>query len=152
MHIVSAKLSYLYTMTLSFKELKKREVINIADGKSLGHICDLTLKFPSGTLAGISVPGKKTCGLFKIFDKCEMFIEERKILKIGSDVILVNLKCSDVCADSTSVNVNEKVKPCPPPNPCAPNPCPPKLPTCEDLFGPIKKVDNRIDTEDYMWN
>ena len=153
LHIVNNLLSYLYIMTLSFKELKKREVINVADGKSLGHICDLTLNFPSGTLAGISVPGRKSNCFLKFFDKCELFIEESKILKIGSDVILVNLKCADVCADSSSVNVNEKAKHCPPshcpPNPCA-NPCPPKPPTCEDLFGPIKKVDNRIDTDDYM--
>ena len=125
---------------LSYNELKKREVINIADGKSLGHICDLTLNFPSGTLAGISVPGRNSKGILKLFDKCQLFIEQNKIIKIGSDVILVNLKCSDVCAESTSVSVNQEKK-----STC----CPPKPPTCEDIFGPNKKADCRIDTDDY---
>ena len=137
-------------MILTYKDLKKREVINIADGKSLGCICNLALNFPSGTLAGIYVPGKKSRGIFKIFDKCELFIEENKIQKIGSDVILVNLKCGELCSESSSVKVSQEKNNCCPPTPCVPKPCSPKPPTCEELFGNIKKVDNRIDTDDYM--
>ncbi len=138
-------------MILTYKDLKKREVVNVADGKSLGSICNLALNFPSGTLAGIYVPGKKSRWLFKIFDKCELFIEESKISKIGSDVILVNLKCGELCSESASVKVRQEKNNCCPPTPCVPNSCPQKPPTCEQLFGTAKGVDNRIDEDDYMW-
>ena len=76
-------------MELSFNELKKRDVINISDGRCLGRITDLKLCFPEGILVGISVPGKKAKGIFRIFDKSEIFIDVNKIIKIGGDVILV---------------------------------------------------------------
>lgn len=101
-------------MELSFNELKKREVINVVDGKSLGCITDLSISFPTGIFTGITVPGKKTNWFINLFSKSEMYIERTKIQKIGSDVILVDLKCGDVC--SPSVPANSK-KPCPPCNP-----------------------------------
>ena len=51
--------SYLYTMDISYRELQKRDVINLPDGKCLGKITDLVLKFPEGVMTGICVPGKK---------------------------------------------------------------------------------------------
>ena len=77
-------------MELSFNELKKRDVINISDGRCLGRMTNLKLKFPQGLLTGIYVPGKKR-GFFGFFDKSEIFIEVNKILKIGGDVILFDL-------------------------------------------------------------
>ena len=59
-------------MELSFKELKKREVVNVADGKSLGNITDLTLDFPKGVLTGIIVPGKKLNCITKLFNRTEI--------------------------------------------------------------------------------
>lgn len=107
-------------MELTFNELKKRDVINIADGKCLGRITDLKLKFPEGKLVGIFVPGRKTRRIFCLFDKSEMYIEEQKIIKIGGDVILVDIKC-----ESSS----SPIKPCPPQRPPYPPPCPaPKQP------------------------
>ena len=49
----------MVNMELSFKDLKKREVINLADGSSFGHITDLVLSFPKGNLVAIVVPGKR---------------------------------------------------------------------------------------------
>ena len=78
-------------MDLSFKDLQKREVINMPDGRCLGHIVDLTLSFPKGVMIGITVPAKKSIlNVFGFYEK--MFIEDYKIKKIGSDVILVDLK------------------------------------------------------------
>ena len=92
-------------MNLSFKDLSKREVINVTDGKCLGHIVDLTLSFPKGIMIGITVPSKKSIfNIFGLYDR--IFIEEYKIKKIGTDVILVDLNAVPV-----------KVQP----NPC--NPC-----------------------------
>ena len=105
-------------MELSFNELKKRDVINIADGKCLGRMTDLKLCFPEGILVGISVPGRKSKGIFKFFDKSEIFIDVSRIVKIGGDVILVDMRRQESCLPP---------KPKPMPNqPCTPqNPCPP---------------------------
>lgn len=136
-------------MELSFKELKKRDVINIADGKCLGRVTDLRLCFPEGILTGISVPGKKSIGLFSFLNKSEMFIGVEKILKIGGDVILVDLR-KGVKAD----------KPCiPPPKKPTPPPCPPPHPPHgrdEREFGGgisqgefINSFGQRMDESDY---
>ncbi len=80
-------------MELSFKELSKREVVNVTDGKCLGHIVDLTLDFPKGIMSGITVPSKKS--IFNCLGWYEkIFIESYKIKKIGKDVILVDLTAS----------------------------------------------------------
>lgn len=100
-------------MELSFKELKKREVINVADGKSLGNITDLTLDFPKGVLTGIIVPGKKLNCITKLFNRTEIYISQSKIIKIGNDVILVDLKCGELCAESvTLTKYGAKNNPC----------------------------------------
>ncbi len=78
-------------MELTFSELRKRDVINIADGRCLGRVNDLKLCFPDGVLTAIGVPGKKR-GIFSIFDKSQVFIGVNAILKIGGDVILVDLR------------------------------------------------------------
>ena len=102
-------------MNLSFKELKKREVINIADGSSLGYITDLTISFPTGVFTGITVYGRKTNWFIRLFSRNETFIDRSKISKIGSDVIIVDLKCGDTCMPSVPANV--KKKDCSPCNP-----------------------------------
>ena len=113
-------------MQLSFRELRKKDVINVSDGRCLGRIIDLTLSFPQGILTGITVPGRKSCG-FRLFDRNDIFIEENKILKIGGDVILVNLK-----GEGNFV----------PPNPKNPQ-C--HKPTCQDIICDA----SRIDQSDY---
>ena len=114
-------------MNLSFNELKKREVINVADGTSFGHIIDLEISFPKGKLIAIIVPSKRGGGFFGLFDRGKMRIEESNIIKIGGDAILVNVKCGDACASSVNLNPlcpTPRPAPCPPPFGCAP-PCPP---------------------------
>ncbi len=107
-------------MQLSFKERKKRDVINVADGRNLGSITDLSLVFPSGLFTGITVPGKKVNWFLRLFQKSEMFIERSKIQKIGNDVILVDLKCGDLCANSVPAN-NKKPSGCQNIFPCSSN-------------------------------
>ena len=161
-------------MILSDKELRKRDVVNISDGRSFGKITDLQLDFPCGTLKGIVVCDRRRGGIFGFWCKNEIFIDERNIIRIGGDVILVNIKNSDVIS-SDVVEVNDKravkncgssgssqnrpprpapcpppVSPCPPPVvPCQPPvpPCPPQQKPCENdvLYG----EDVRIDFEDY---
>lgn len=107
-------------MELSYKDLKKRMVVNIADGKSLGQINNLSLKFPEGFLTGIFVPGRQENFIIRLFSKSKIFIPEKNIIKIGGDVILVNLNCGDTCSDNVTTN-KAKIVPTVKPNPC--NPC-----------------------------
>ena len=135
-------------MELTFDELKKRDVINVADGRCLGNVVDLRLSFPKGVLLGIYVPGRRKSGIWHLFDKSVIYISEKRIIKIGGDVILVNLSLSE----------EKPTKPqCPPPcSPQCPPPCPPKHPTCstsvnigDEDFGIFGNMGDRINTDDY---
>lgn len=75
-------------METSFCELKKKEVVNLADGKRLGRVSDVVFTYPEGKVLGIVVPGGK--GLR--FCKSDLFIELKQVTKIGVDVVLVDLK------------------------------------------------------------
>ena len=75
-------------MDIAFTDLKEKEIINVNDGKKLGHIIDFLFDIESGQVKGVVVPGSR-----KIFRKTEdIFIPLEKIRKIGGDVILVKLR------------------------------------------------------------
>ena len=72
----------------TFCELKEREIINVADGKRLGRVFDMA--FSCGKITGLMVPGEKK--FFKnITGTDSLFIPWQCVLKIGDDVILVDL-------------------------------------------------------------
>ena len=139
-------------MILSYRELRKRDVVNIADGRSFGKITDLQIEFPRGTLKGITVCDRRRGGFFGLWCKNEIFISEKNVIRIGGDVILVNIKNCDAL-NAASVDVNEKsadknsVPSCPPKPPCPPSPCPPVLPFGGDICGTREEVGT--DFEDY---
>lgn len=147
-------------MELTFKDLKRRDVINVSDGKSLGNITNINISFPKGIMTGIMVPGKRVNCITRIFSKGSLYIPDNKIIRIGNDVILVDLKCGDYCAESTNVKSQKnnsfyssggnfsaqsgsdfRSPPCPPPcppnNPCQNScpPCPPPCPPHDKSFG-----------------
>ena len=73
----------------SFTEMSRKTVINVADGRELGHVCDMIFNNCGGVL-GFVVPGKKS--FFKSLTSADnLFIPWNRIIKIGSDVILVEL-------------------------------------------------------------
>ena len=74
-------------MELSFSELRAKEVINTQDGKRLGRACDVVLCYPENRWLGIVVPGGKGFG----GKKNGLFIDLKNIVKIGEDVVLVNI-------------------------------------------------------------
>ncbi len=74
-------------MELSFNDLRAKEVVNTQDGKKLGKVCDLVFCYPENKILGIVVPGNKTFA----FKKEELFIDLRNVVKIGDDVVLVNV-------------------------------------------------------------
>ncbi len=102
-------------MEINYSELKKKEVVDVSNGKNLGKISDLIIDEKSGKILKIVVPGRKG------FLNCEeYFIDYDCIVKIGDDAILYK-KCIP--------------KPdCPPPR-CEPD-CPP--PKCENNF-PLRR-------------
>jgi len=74
-------------MEISFSLFKDKEIVNIYDGKKLGHATDVCFDKNFGTVLGIVVPGEK-----KLFKKAEeIFIPISNIKKIGEDVVLVKL-------------------------------------------------------------
>lgn len=74
-------------MEVSFSELRAKEVVNTQDGRKLGRVCDIVLCYPENKWLGIVVPGSR--GFAR--KKNELFIELRNIVKVGEDVILVNV-------------------------------------------------------------
>ena len=74
-------------MVYTFKDLKKKDVVNVIDGKNLGKINDLIIDTKCGQILKIVVSGKKFGSLF--CDNIE--INFNKITKIGEDSILVKL-------------------------------------------------------------
>lgn len=74
-------------MDISFNDLKIKEVVNLYDGKRLGHIIDMVFDSMSCKVLGVVVPAEK-----KLFQKKDdIFISVEKIKKVGDDVILVKL-------------------------------------------------------------
>ena len=75
-------------METSFCELKRKEVVNLADGKRLGRVTDVVFTYPEGKVQGIVVPGGRG---FR-WGKADLFIELKCVTKIGVDVVLVDIR------------------------------------------------------------
>ena len=73
-------------MEISFTELRAKEVVNTQDGRRLGRVCDVVLCYPENRWIGLVVPNGRGWG-----KKHELFLELKHIVKIGEDVILVNV-------------------------------------------------------------
>lgn len=72
-------------------DLRKKEVINVTDGKSLGLIYDIEIDVEKGIITAIIVPGGGR--FFSFFGRNDdLVISWERVVKIGIDVILVELK------------------------------------------------------------
>ena len=76
---------------ISTDKLKNKEVINIANGRSLGFVYDIEVDLEKGVIDGIVIPGQR--GFMGFFSKGEgdTVIKWDKVRTIGDDVILVDL-------------------------------------------------------------
>ena len=76
---------------ISTDKLKNKEVINIADGRSLGFVYDIEVDLQKGVIDGIVIPGPR--GFMGLFSKGEadLVVKWDKVRTIGDDVILVDL-------------------------------------------------------------
>ena len=78
-------------MESSFLELRCKEVVNVLDGRKLGHIVDIVFDLATARILGILVPGEKTgWNVFKSAN--QLFIPFGCIVKIGEDAILVEVQ------------------------------------------------------------
>ena len=74
----------------SFLELRCKEVVNVVDGKRLGHITDVVFDLQTAKITGLVVPGNKS--FWNVFKSgTELFIPLSQIVKIGEDAVLVEL-------------------------------------------------------------
>ena len=76
---------------MSYSELRRKEVINICDGRKLGKPIDLILN-DSACVQALVVPGRSG-GLLSFFrqDREGCVIDWSKVRRIGDDVILVEV-------------------------------------------------------------
>lgn len=89
-------------MEISFCELRTKDVINIYDGKNLGKIIDMVIDTKTCKICGIVVPCDRS--IFNIFSSSpDIFIPFCKIIKIGKDIIIVEL--SPIISKQTSQEV-----------------------------------------------
>ena len=91
-------------MELNFSTLKCKQVININDGQCLGKTKDLVFEYPEGKIRGIVVSG--TTRFFCFSKEDDLFIDWKRIITIGEDVVLTKLK-----------ETPPDPRPCPPPRP-----------------------------------
>lgn len=74
----------------SFLELRCKEVVNVVDGRRLGHVTDVVFDLQTAKITGLVVPGNKS--FWNVFKNgTELFIPFTQICKIGDDTILVEL-------------------------------------------------------------
>ena len=77
-------------MESTFLELRCKEVVNVVDGRRLGHVIDIVFSLSSFCVQGIVVPGDKS--FWNVFKKgSELFIPFNQVLKIGEDMIMVEV-------------------------------------------------------------
>ena len=79
---------------INLSEMKEKEVINVRDGSRLGMIYDFEMDLKKGEVTAIIIPGPgKIMGIFG--KNNDIIIDWRKIVKIGEDIILVDLKIDE---------------------------------------------------------
>ena len=77
-------------MQSKISELEERQIINIADGKCLGSMKDIELDLEEGRIRYIVLPG--STGLWGLLqNRDELLIPWENVVRIGIDVVLVNL-------------------------------------------------------------
>ncbi|MEW5761655.1 MAG: YlmC/YmxH family sporulation protein [Bacillota bacterium] len=75
---------------LKISDLRMREIVNIVDGRRMGLIKDIDIDLENGRIAALILPGpSRLLGLLGKDE--EVVIPWEKIVKIGVDVILVEV-------------------------------------------------------------
>ena len=72
-------------------DFRRKEVINITDGKRLGFVQDVCADLETGKITSIIVPGSNNKILNFFSSENDIIIEWEKIRCIGEDLILVEI-------------------------------------------------------------
>lgn len=72
-------------------ELRTLDVINITDGRRLGHVFDIALDVDSGQIRALVVPTEKPSWFSFFRQGADVEVPWDCVVKIGIDVILVEL-------------------------------------------------------------
>ena len=84
---------------MSLSELREKDVVNVDTGKKLGKVMDIEFCVSTGCVQAIVVPGPcKVGNLFK-GERSGVVIPWERIVRIGDDVILVQLLPGDIQED-----------------------------------------------------
>lgn len=81
---------------MSLSELRTKDVVNVDTGKKLGKVMDIVFCTSSGCVQAIVVPGQFRVGLLFKGEKSGVVIPWERIVRIGDDVILVQLLPGDL--------------------------------------------------------
>jgi len=73
-------------------DLMEKEIINICDGSRLGYIEDVILNIKEGNVCSFIISNKKQCFCFFEKKEEELKISLNNIVRIGDDIILVEIK------------------------------------------------------------
>lgn len=78
---------------IKLSDLRVRDVVNVADGKRLGLLCDIEIDLDSGRISALVLPGSTR--LFGLFghDR-DIVVPWRDVVRVGEDVILVDVPVS----------------------------------------------------------
>ncbi|MCE7794689.1 YlmC/YmxH family sporulation protein [Salipaludibacillus sp. CUR1] len=82
---------------LNMSELQSKDIVNLSDGKLLGHLTDIDIDLERGRVNSIVIGGGRMKNLFQKDE--ETVVPWKNIVKIGSDVILVRLEKGGAPAD-----------------------------------------------------
>lgn len=87
---------------MRFSDLRQKEVINIEDCRCLGCVADIIFDCCTGCITDLIIPGPgRICGIFG--RDTEYIVPWREIVKIGPDIILVN-----ICEEPKKKTCDEK--------------------------------------------
>lgn len=81
---------------MSLSELRTKDVVNVDTGKKLGKVMDIEFCTSSGCVQAIVVPGQMRLWLFLKGERSGIVIPWERIVRIGDDVILVQLLPGDL--------------------------------------------------------
>ncbi|NLJ77326.1 MAG: YlmC/YmxH family sporulation protein [Peptococcaceae bacterium] len=76
---------------VKISDLRSREIINVVDGRRLGLIKDIDIDLEQGRITAIILPGVSSKFLGFLGKEEEIIVPWEKIVKIGADVILVEV-------------------------------------------------------------
>ncbi|WP_368506093.1 YlmC/YmxH family sporulation protein [Alkalihalophilus sp. As8PL] len=76
---------------MKISDLQAKDIVNMENGKRLGHLTDLDINLTTGAIEAMVINGTgKMMGLFGKEEQ-EVIIPWKNIIRIGSDVILVEV-------------------------------------------------------------